>query len=265
MGTVETMKLVAEQRGQTGTGKVRRLRHAGWMPCVIYNENGESRPVQVNRHAFEMLIRRRRSENVIMDLDIKDDKIRKVFVKEVQRHVVNGESLHADFLEVSMTRKMRVGIPIKLVGEPVGVTAGGVLDQPMRELEVECLPGDMVEFLTVDVSGLAIGQTVTVGQMTVDPKLHVLAAATQAVASVLAPMAEEEVAPEAAVAEGTEPELIKKPVKEGEEGEGAAADEKGAKASPEKGGKAPAEKAGAKPEKADKAAKPEKKESKSKG
>ena len=172
------------------------------------------------------------------------------------RHVVNGESLHADFLEVSMTRKMRVGIPIKLIGDPVGVTAGGVLDQQMRELEVECLPGDLVEFVTVDVSGLAIGQTVTVSQVQVDPKLHVLASGNQAVASVLAPMAEEEVAPEAA-AEGTEPELIKKPVKEGEEGEATAADEKGAKA--------PAEKAGAKPEKADKAAKPEKKESKSKG
>jgi large subunit ribosomal protein L25 len=259
MGTAETMKLVAEQRGQKGTTGVRRLRRAGWMPGVVYNESGESRPVQLNRHEFEMMMRRRRSENVIMDLEIKDDKTRKVFVKEIQRHVVNGQSLHADFLEVSMTRKMRVGIPIKLLGEPVGVTAGGVLDQLMRELEVECLPGDLVEFVTVDVSGLAIGQTVVVSQVKVDPKLHVLAPQNQAVASVLAPMAEEEVVTEA-VPEGTEPELIKKPVKEGEEGEEATTDEKGAKPGTEKGGKAPAEKAGAKPEKADKAAKPEKRE-----
>lgn len=253
MATAEVTKLVGEQRTEKGSTGVRRLRRTGLMPCVVYNENGESRPLQVNRHDFEMMMKRRRSENVILDLEIKDDKTRKVFVKDVQRHVVTGQSLHADFLEVSMTRKMRVGIPIRLVGEPVGVTAGGVLDQPMRELVVECLPGDIVESLTVDVSGLAIGQTVTVSQIKVDEKLHVLAAPNQAVASVLAPMAEEEVAAEAP-AEGTEPELIKKPAKEGEEGEEGAAEEKGGKAPAEKAGakaadKGAAEKAGAKPEK----------------
>jgi large subunit ribosomal protein L25 len=255
MGTAEAMKLVGEERTEKGTGKVRRLRRGGMMPGVVYNENGESAAVQLNRHEFEMMMRRRRSENVIFDLEVKGGKTRKVFVKDVQRHVVTGESLHADFLEVSMTRKMRVGIPIRLVGEPVGVTAGGVLDQPMRELVVECLPGDIIEFLTVDVSGLAIGQTVTVGQITVDPKLHVLAAPNQAVASVLAPMAEEEVAAEVP-ADGTEPELIKKPAKEGEEGEEGAGDEKG--------GKAPAEKAAAKGTAEKAAAKPEKKEGKEK-
>lgn len=254
MGTVETLKIVAEKRSEKGTTGVRRLRRTGVMPGVVYNETGASQPVQINRHEFELMMHRRRSENVLLDLEIKDDKTVKVLVKDVQRHVVNGQSLHADFLEVSMTRKMRVGVPIKLVGEPVGVTAGGTLDQPMRELEVECLPGDLIEFVTLDVSGLAIGQTITVSKIAVDPKVHVLAPANQVVASVLAPMAEEEVATEAAP-EGTEPELIKKPVKEGEEGEEAPADgakpaaKPGAKPAAEKGAKAPAEKpAAAKPE-----------------
>jgi len=225
MGAMEAAKLVVEAREKSGTTEVRRLRRDGMIPGIVYNEKGESRPVQLDRHDFDMLMRKHRSENVILDIEIKGQDSRKVLVKEVQHNVLTGATLHADFLEISMTRKMRVGIPIRLVGDPVGVTAGGVLDHSLRELEVECLPTDLVEFITVDVSGLAIGNNISVGMLDVDPKFHVVTGANVSVASVLAPTLEEEVAP-AEAAEGAEPELIKKPAKEGEgeEGEGEAED-----------------------------------------
>jgi large subunit ribosomal protein L25 len=223
MGAMEATKLVVDAREDRGTCRARRLRRAGTIPGIVYNEKGESRAVQLNRHDFDLLMRRHRSENVILDLEVKGDAPRKVLVKEVQHNVLTGETLHADFLEISLTRKMRVGIPIRLVGDPVGVTAGGVLDQSLRDLEVECLPTDLVECITVDVSALAIGDSISVAMLKVDPKLHVVTGPGVSVASVLAPTLEEEAKPAEAV-EGAEPELIKKPEKEGEgeEGEGEA-------------------------------------------
>jgi large subunit ribosomal protein L25 len=210
--------LVVEQREAKGTSVSRRMRKSGLLPGIIYNEKGESQLIQLNSHNFAMMLRRHASANMMLDLQIGDHAAKRVLLKDVQREVIGGHVIHVDFQEVSMTRKMRVHIPIRLVGDPVGVAQGGILDQRLRELEVECLPSDLVEEITVDVSALGMGQTIIVSQIQVSPKLRVMNSPILSVASVMVPIVEEEVKAEVA-ADSTEPELIKKPEKESE-GEG---------------------------------------------
>jgi len=221
------MKITAQKRLVSGSSSVQRLRKQGLLPGVIGTSKGESRLIQMNRHDFDMFLRHHRSESLILDLDIEGDKTRKVLLKEVQHHPVSDMILHVDFIEVSMTKKMRVNIPVRLIGEPVGVTSeGGVLDQLIRSVEVECLPGDLVEGIEIDVSALKVGDAILVSQIKVDPKLHILTNGSVAVANVSIPKVIEEVTEEAAAVPG-EPEVIgaKKEGEEGEEGAEGAAEE----------------------------------------
>ncbi len=252
---IKETKLAVESRNCRGSSVSRRLRRAGLLPGVINNSKGESQLVQLGRHDFEMLLRHHKSENLIFDVTVDKAAPRKVLLKEVQHDPLSGGVMHVDFVEISMTEKMRIRVPIRLLGEPVGVSQeGGILDHILRELEVECLPGDLVEQFEVDVAALKLGQSLKVGDLHIDPKFTVLADASIAVASVTKPREEEEVAPEEAAVEGAaaEPELIGRKKEEGEEGaeEGAAPGkaEEG-KEKKEKGKPAAADKkaAGAKP------------------
>lgn len=215
-------KLVAQKRETIGTSASRRLRREGWLPCIVNNTKGKSRLIQTSRHNFDLLLQHHMSESLILDIEIDGEKPKKVLLKEVQHHPVTSEILHADFVEISMTTKMRFHVLITLVGEAVGVTQeGGVLDHLLRELEVECLPTDLVEAIEADVSELKIDDTILVSDLNVDPRLTVLTDGDIAVAGVSPPTKEEEVVPEEAVeaAEGAEPEVIGEEKKE-EEGEG---------------------------------------------
>jgi len=167
-----------------------------------------------------MLLHRHASENLVLDLEIDGKKPKKVLLKEVQHDTLSGCILHADFVQISMTKRMRIAISITLVGEAVGVThEGGVLEHLLRELEVECLPMNLVEELKVDISDMKIGDTIQVSALEIDPKLTVLTDSELPVASVAAPRIEEEPEPEEveAVAEGAEPEVIGEEKKEEEE------------------------------------------------
>jgi large subunit ribosomal protein L25 len=259
-------KIVAQKRDVSGSSSSNRLRKDGWLPGIINTNKGDSRMIQMNRHEFDMFLRHHRSESLLLDVEVEGEKSRKVLLKEVQHHPVTDEILHVDFLEVSMTRKMRVNIPLRFIGDPIGVTQeGGVLDCLLREIEVECLPGDLVEGIDVDVSGLKVGDTVRVSELKVSSKLVVLTNGSVAVAGCSIPKVIEE-APAEAEAAPTEPELIGAK-KEGEEGEEAAegeeaGKEKGEKAEKgdkaEKGEKAPKEKGEKAPKEKEKAAAPEK-------
>jgi len=172
------------------------------------------------------MLKHHKSESLILDLKLDEGISKKVLLKEVQHDPVSDAVIQGELVDVSMTRKMRVNIPIILIGEPFGVTQeGGVLEQVLRELAVECLPGDMVETIEVDVSALKIGDSLMVRDIKVDPKLAVLSDANMAVASVTLPQLEEEpvaAAEAGAEAAAAEPEVIGKEKKEGEEEEGGA-------------------------------------------
>lgn len=210
-------KLVAQKRDVSGTRASRRLRREGRLPGIVNNEKGKPQMIQINRHDFELMLQHHRSESLILDLQINGSKPKKVLLKEVQHDPVSDQVLHADFVGISMTRKMRVHVPVILVGEAVGVKdEGGVLDHLLREIEVECLPADLVEIIEVDVSELKIGDTILVNSLKVDPKLNVLTDGDVAVAGVSMPRIEEEPVVEEAAegAEQAEPAVIGEEKKE---------------------------------------------------
>jgi len=258
---VKENKLVVETRTAIGSASARRLRRDGKIPGIINNDKGEAAAIQIQGHEFEMLLRHRRGENILFDIVADASQPKKVLLKEVQHDPMTGAIRHVDFVEVSMTNKMRVRIPIVLLGEPVGVLQeGGILEHVTRELEVDCLPADLVEAIEVDVSALKLKESIRVRDLKVGAKLTVVTPGDVAVAIVSEPRAEEvEVKPEevaAEGAEGAEPEVIGKKKEEGEEGEegaeegdkkgkkedkGAKKDEKGAPARKDEKG-APAKK-----------------------
>ena len=230
--------LKTESRTLSGSASARRMRRDGWLPGVINVDKGAARMVQLNRHDFEQMLQRHRSENLILDVSVDSDAPKKMLLKEVQHHPLTGQPQHIDLIEISMTKKMRFEIPLRLTGEPSGVLQeGGILEQPLRVLQVECLPPDLVEEILVDVSDLKLGASILVRDLKLDPKLTIATTGDIAVAAVSAPRVEEEVKPEA-VEGAAEPEVIG--AKKAEEGEEAApAAEKGGKegAGKEKGGK----------------------------
>jgi len=208
--------------------------------------------IQLNAHDFDRTLRGHAGEHMLMDLEIAGDKPLKVLLKEVQHHPVSHKIIHADFNTISMTRKLRLELPIKLVGEPQGVSQqGGVLEHIMRNVEVECLPTDIVEQVDLDVSNLHIGESLLVSHIQLDPaKYTILSKPEQAVAAVSAPKVEEEpVAAEAVAAEGAlgEPEVITAKKVEGEEGEAEGEEGKGKKEGKAEKGEA-GKKEAAKPE-----------------
>jgi large subunit ribosomal protein L25 len=185
-------KVVAATRTVKGKSEVRRMRADGRLPAIVYGGENDPRCIEVNQHDFELLLQHHRSESMILDLEVDGKKSFKVLLKDVQHDPVSGDVQHIDFVEVSMTKVMRVNVPTKLVGEPVGVSqAGGILEHLLREVTVECLPTDLMEEIEIDVAALEIGDIIQVGDLQVGDKIKITTDAGIAVASVAAPRLEE--------------------------------------------------------------------------
>jgi large subunit ribosomal protein L25 len=229
----------AESRTDTGKNANRKLRSSGKIPGVLYATGKPAQAVQVSPGEIGTILKSAAGENTIFDLDI-SGKRRKVILKEFQREPLRGKLLHADFYEVALDKKLEVKVHIELEGTPVGVKLqGGIVDFVTRELEIECLPGDIPEKIVVDISHLELGKHLRVSDLKVSDKVDVLMEPDVVIVHVVQPRAEEVVA-EAAPAEGAtaeagaaEPEVIKKGKTDKAEGE--AADAKPEKA--EKGEK----------------------------
>ncbi len=213
--------VAALSRTETGKNVNRRLRVSGLIPGVLYGSKKQATPVAVSPKEIVTILRSASGANTLFDLDLAG-KRRRVILKEFQLEPVKHQLLHADFYEVALDQALQVKVHIEIHGTPIGVkTQGGVLDFVTRELEVECLPMDIPEKLSVDVSELEIGKHVRVSDIKVSDKVKVLTEPDIVVVHVVAPRAEEEVAPaaEAVAVEGAaEPEVIKKgkPAAEGE-------------------------------------------------
>lgn len=208
------IEIAAMKREQMGSAASRRLRHAGRVPAVIYNRQGVTRLVDLDKHAFQQMLLHHTSENLIVDVQINGEVLGKALLKEVQHDPVSGHVLHADFLEISMTEKLRVNIAVESTGTAVGVEqGGGILEHVLRQIEVECLPGDLVESFQVDVSALKVGDSMLVRDLNLGDKYAVLTPEALAVFLVSMPKQEEEVVA-APGAEATEPEVIARKAKE---------------------------------------------------
>jgi large subunit ribosomal protein L25 len=179
----------AKKRDITGSAKLRKVRSAGRIPAVVYSKGNPGEPLTLDEHGFAQMLRHHTSESIIMKLRIDGEGERNVLLQDVQHHPVSGRILHVDFHEISMTERLTVSVPLELKGIPVGVSKqGGMLEHLLREIEVECLPSDVVEEFVIDVSGLSIGEGLTVNDIPLDPgKYAVVTSGEIAVAAVSAP------------------------------------------------------------------------------
>lgn len=193
------MVLKAESRKAAGSAVARRLRGTGKVPAELYG--GErNRSIQLDAHSFALMLKRH-GEHLVMDLEIDGEAPGKVLIKAVQHDVLDGSILHADFIAVSMNKLIELRLPVHLVGEPMGAKAGGLLEQLLSDLEVSCLPGDIVESIPVDVSGLDVGKHLFVADLKLPAGLKAVTAGDVVVASVVLPGAEKAEAAEAVAAE----------------------------------------------------------------
>lgn len=212
---MEDKKLIATKRNLDGSSNARRMRGAGNLPGVVYGAGKDPVSIEVNAHDFEQILHHHTSESLIIAISLEGEGDLSVLVKEVQHHPVTSDLLHVDFMRVEANKPIHVDIAIELVGESKGVKAGGILDQVMHAISVECLPGDLVENFEVNVSALEIGQSLHVSDLTLGAKYKLLVDDEAIVAAVSGPQAEEE--EEAEEEAAAEPELVGEKAEEASE------------------------------------------------
>ncbi len=203
------ISLSVEQRVETGKGPARRLRVTGRVPAVLYGKKTEPRKLSVDVREFRKAMEEG-GRNPLLDLKVTENgeivATRVAVLKERQMRPVDGSLVHLDFLEVLMDEPIEVTVPIEFEGKPVGIDKGGLFQPVTRELRVMCLPDDIPSSITVDVSGLDIGDSVHIGAITLPKGVTAVQDAGISLASVATPMKEEVPAEEAAPAEEEKPE-----------------------------------------------------------
>ena len=240
----QTNLLEAQPREAGNKNEARRVRRSGKIPAVVYGAGKNATPVSVDPRQVLRILHSETGHNTIFDLSL-DGERTKAMIVDWQFEPVKGHLLHIDLKRIAMDQKLKVKVPIELKGEAEGVKQqGGILEQVLREVEVECLPGDIPSFIEADVTGLVFGKVLRVTDLPRSATFKYLTDENQPVAHIISVKEEVAPTPEAAAAEAAaapaEPEVIKKGKQETEE-EGTA-------------------EAGA--EKAEKPEKPEKKEKK---
>jgi large subunit ribosomal protein L25 len=225
----------------------RKLRHEGRVPAVIYGGKNDSQSLEISAKEIGDLIGHSVSENLLVDLAVKDDARPKrlALVQEIQHHPLNGKVLHVDFHEVSATERVTVMVPVETTGEANGVkNSGGVLEHVLFKLKVRALPKDLPEQIVIDVSGLELNKTIHIGEIKAPEGVEIIGDKNIPVVSVATPRteAEETATAEAGATVAGDVEMIKEK-KEGEEGAAPAkAGDKGAKAAAPAAGDKKAEK-----------------------
>ena len=208
------LKINAQSRAEVGRNAVKKIKAAGFVPAVIYGAKDAAQNLQIVERELSQLLGHATSESVLVEVNIKDGGTRTALISEVQHHPVSGAILHVDLHAISMDELLTVEVNIETVGEPAGVTTGGgVLEVTLRTVEIECLPGDLPEAITVDVSNLQIGDSIHVSNLVLPKGVTVLNDAELTVAHVAPPTVEEEPAASSTAPEGAQPEVIneKKP------------------------------------------------------
>ena len=216
--------LEATTRDTFGKNEARRTRREGKVPAVVYGASGDAAktavPIAVEPKALLKILHSESGANTLISLKLAGSGDTKVLVKEFQLDPLTHQVLHADFYRVAMDRVIQVTIPVIVKGEPKGVKQqGGVLELIRREIEIECLPGDIPENVEVDASELMLHQGIRVRDIAVSPKWKALSDADMMLVHVIMPKAEEVAAPAegavaAVAAAPAEPEVIKKGKKE---------------------------------------------------
>ena len=222
---LETNVLEAQPR-QSGTkNDARRVRRDGKIPAVVYGAGKDSLSITVDPRVVTRILNSESGHNTIFDLTMNGEKT-KAMIVDWQYEPIKGKLLHVDLKRIALDKVLRVSVPIFLVGEAAGVKQeGGILEQMLREVEIECLPGDIPSHIDANVAELTFGKVLRVSDLPHSDKLKFISDENQPVAHITSVKEEVAPTPEAAAeaaAAPTEPEVIKKGKQETEE-EGAEA------------------------------------------
>ena len=203
---MQQAKLEVQQRNTFGKQSARDLRRNGEVPAVLYGRAQDTVPIQLDARTFRQFLRTY-GENVIINMAIGESDTETVIIKEIQRHPVEKQKLiHADFIRISLDEPVTSAVPVVLEGNPPGVQEGGVLEIPLRQVTLHCLPIQMPTDIVVDVGELDIGDSIYVSDLSLDEDIEILDDLQRIIATVSQPRVQlEEETPE---------------VEEGEEGEG---------------------------------------------
>ncbi|MCL2243449.1 MAG: 50S ribosomal protein L25 [Treponema sp.] len=195
--------LQAKNRQKAGSAESRRIRRGGRIPAVIYGRSGKA--VSIDLDAVEFIKGTKGiSESTIVKVDV-EDKSYDAFVKGTQRNIIDGNILHIDFYEVESGVALRAKVSLILQGNPIGVREGGMLENPLHEIEVECLPKDLPERIEIDVSGLKANQSIHVRDIPLGEGVRVLSNPDMVVALVKFAKAEAAAATDTAAAAAAAP------------------------------------------------------------
>ncbi len=207
----ELVTLEVETRSETGKGAARRIRAAGKIPGNVYGHGAESTAVQADELQFKALISKISTENTLIDLKIGDDQPKAVLIREIQRHPYRSAILHVDFFEITAGEKIKVAVPVRLEGTPIGVRNGGTLQVIRYELEVECLPREIPTGFEADISEMEIGDSLHISEIDTGD-VFLLEDESLTVCTVVAPRVVEEVEEEgeeiSELEDEMEPEVI---------------------------------------------------------
>lgn len=226
---MKTVPFTAYPRTLARRGGVKKLRATGRVPAVIYGAKTQPKNLEINRIALRDLIHHSVSENLLLDLSVAEDAgpKRLVLVQEIQHHPLSGEILHVDLHEVAENEKVTIMVPVETVGEAVGVkTEGGVLEHVLFKIKVRALPKDLPEVIEVDVSQMAIGQSIHLGEIKAPAGVEILGEKGISVISVAAPITEAQELADAEAAAAAAPGEVEMLKEKKEEGAPAAGTEK---------------------------------------
>jgi len=203
--------LIVPKRESFGKAAIRDLKKSGMIPAVVYGLTEPPVAIAISPKAVARVLASDAGMNSVMFLQREGTDIKRhVIIKDLQRDPLTGRLRHVDFMRVDMTVKVRVKVPVRLVGTAIGVKSqGGVLDFAHREIELECLPSIIPAHIDVDISNLAVGDSIRFEQITLMPNVVFTGDAHQTVCSVHGKAAEEEVAAAPAAA-AAEPVVAKK-------------------------------------------------------
>jgi large subunit ribosomal protein L25 len=228
--TADTSTLEAQPRTPGTKNDARRVRRDGKIPAVVYGAGKSAVPVAVDPRQVSRILHSETGHNSVFDLALDGEKT-KAMIVDWQYEPIKGSLLHIDLKRIAMDQKLRVNVPIELIGEPAGVKQqGGLLEQIVREIEVECLPADIPNVIELSVAELVFGVVLRVADLPKNDKVRFLTDADQPVAHIISIKEEVAATPEAAAAEAAaapaEPEVMKKGKQETEEEAEAPAEKK---------------------------------------
>jgi large subunit ribosomal protein L25 len=215
--------LFVTKRNEVGKGAARKIRREGLIPAVLYGREMEPIPLTVNPIDLKKALSTEARENTLLELHVKGDgeEITKIaLLRDVQYDNLTSRPIHFDFQEILMKELITVKVPVEIVGKAPGIQEGGILEEILREIEVECLPASIPNVIEIDVSQLGIGDSIHISDLTLPEGVTVLHDPDETIVTILSPVMEE-VKPAAAEAaaptEGTEAEAKSEAQEEGSE------------------------------------------------